>query len=96
VDLERLLVKHRTAIRDIVERHGASGPRIFGSAARGESRLDSDLDILVTPGPKFSLFDHIAIKQDLEALLGIRVDVATEGGLHWTIRDKVLSESVPL
>jgi predicted nucleotidyltransferase len=33
---------------------------------------------------------------DLEDLLGCRVDIVTEEGLHWYIRDKVLKEAVPL
>ena len=38
---------HRDSIRGIVLRNGATNPRVFGSAARGEDTEDSDLDLLV-------------------------------------------------
>jgi predicted nucleotidyltransferase len=43
-----------------------------------------------------SLLDHVALMQDLEDLLGKKVDIVTESGLHWYIRDRVLAEAVPL
>jgi predicted nucleotidyltransferase len=33
---------------------------------------------------------------ELEDLLGVKVDVATEPTLHWVIRDRVLAEARPL
>jgi predicted nucleotidyltransferase len=41
------LSTHRDAVRRIVEAHRARNPRVFGSAARGEDRDDSDLDLLI-------------------------------------------------
>jgi hypothetical protein len=64
--------------------------------ARGEARANSDLDLLAQPGPKTSLFDHIGLEQDLEDLLGRKVEVVSEGALHWYIRDRVLAEARPL
>ena len=43
-----------------------------------------------------SVFDLVGFWQDLEALLGRKVDVVEPEGLHWFIRDKVLDEAVPL
>jgi len=51
--------------------------RVFGSLARGEAGPDSDIDILVKRDPGRSLLDIVAIKQDLEDLLGCEVDVVT-------------------
>ena len=33
---------------------------------------------------------------DLEDLLGVKVDIATDHTLHWVIRDRVLAEARPL
>jgi predicted nucleotidyltransferase len=85
---EALLV-HRATIHQIVQRHHAENPRIFGSAARGNDRDGSDLDILVDPLPGMTLFDVGGIIDELEKLLGVPVDVLTPGALS-----PALSESV--
>lgn len=69
---------------------------MFGSVARGEARADSDVDFLVDLEPGRSLLDRVALIQDLEDLLGCRVDVATEKGLKDRVRERVLREAVPL
>ena len=75
---------------------GAYNVRVFGSVARGEANSESDIDFLVDLGPNRSLFDLGGLLADLEDLLGCRVDVVTEQGLHWYIRDRVLAEAQPL
>jgi len=70
--------------------------RLFGSVVRNEARKSSDVDLLVKMERGRSLLDRIALKQELEDLLGCKVDVVTERALHWYIRDRVLEEAVPL
>lgn len=91
-----LLRARREDILRLAARHGARDVRVFGSAARGESGPASDLDFLVTTGDVTSPWFPTGLKEDLEALLGREVDVVTENALHWSIRDKVLREAVPL
>jgi len=88
--------EHRTEILQLAREHGAYNVRLFGSVARGEDQPDSDLDLLVEMEPGRSLLDHIALKQDLEGLLGRDVDVVTEASLHPRLRDRVLREAVSL
>lgn len=91
-----LLEAYRTEIREIAERHGAKSIRVFGSVARGDARPDSDVDFLVTvKGPTSPWFPG-GLVADLEELLGRRVQVVTEDGLHDLLRDQVLSEAVPV
>ena len=77
-------------------KHGAHRVRVFGSVARGDARADSDVDFLIQLDEERSLLDHVALVQDLEDLLGRKVDVITENAIHWYIRDRVLAEAVPL
>jgi uncharacterized protein len=84
------------AIREVARRNGAKRVRIFGSFARGECRAGSDLDLLVDLEPGRSILDLIAIKQDVEDLLGRPVDVVTEASLSPYIRDAVLKEAVAI
>ena len=92
----KLIQEKREEILSLAAKHGASNVRIFGSVARGEDRLDSDVDFLVEIEAGRSLLDHIALIQDLEDLLGRKVDVAEVENLHWYIRDRVLQEAIPL
>ena len=88
--------EHRTEILQVARENGAYDVRLFGSVARGEDRPDSDLDLLVRMEDGRSLLDHVALKQDLEDLLGRDVDVVTEASLHPGLRDRVLREAVSL
>jgi predicted nucleotidyltransferase len=91
-----ILQKYRTEILDLAMRHGARDVRVFGSLARGEGNEDSDLDLLVKLGEGRSLLDLVGLKQDLEDLLSRPVDVVTERALSPYLRERVLSEAVPL
>jgi len=86
----------REQILEIAERHGAYNVRVFGSAARGETGPDSDVDLLVDVRPTHSRWFPAGLILDLEELLDREVDVVTEGALHWYIRDQILEEAVPL
>jgi len=90
------LEEKRSEILRIATGHGAQNVRVFGSRARGEARRDSDLDLLITLEEGRSLLDLVAIKQDLEDLLGCSVDVVTEAAISPYIRDGVLQQAVPL
>ena len=94
--MDKTLKKQRQKILAIAARHGARNVRVFGSAARGKVGPDSDFDLLVELDEGRSLLDHVALIQDLEDLLGRKVDVVTDGALHWYIRERVLQEAVPL
>lgn len=94
--IDQIIQQKRDEILRIAARHGARNIHLFGSLARGEAKLGSDLDLLVQLDPNRSLLDLIAIKQDLEDLLGCEVDVVTEAAISPYIREQVLKEAVPL
>lgn len=87
---------HREEIYRIAERHKVSNVRVFGSVARNEADDDSDLDLLVDPGPHCSLWDLSGFALDVEDLINVFTQVATPNGLKARIRDRVLSEAVPV
>jgi predicted nucleotidyltransferase len=96
VGINDLLGSKREEILQIAARHGAHNVRVFGSVARGEATPESDLDFLVELEPGRSLLDHVALLQDLESLLGRKVDLVEPEALHWYIRDRILQEAIPL
>ena len=88
--------QHRHEILAAAARHGARNVRVFGSAARGDDRADSDLDLLVEMADDRSLLDLVALEQELEALLHCPVDVLTEQSLAPAIRQRVSADARPL
>lgn len=62
--------------------HGMSNPRVFGSVAAGRETPASDLDLLVDAAPNLDLLDIVDAATELEAQLGIPVDIITSRSLH--------------
>lgn len=90
------LERHRAAVRHASARYRLANPRIFGSTARGSDTVESDLDLLVDPLPRTTLFDVGGLQEELEALLGVRVDVRTPGDLPEAVRSRVIAEAKPV
>ena len=86
----------RAAIRAATGRHRSANPRVFGSVLRGTDEDGSDLDLLVDAQPGTTLFDLGGLQAELEALLGVPVDVLTAGDLPVKFRDQVLAEARPV
>ena len=95
-DIKTLIKTRRKEILRLAAKHGVTSIRVFGSVARGEARPESDSDFLVEVGPNRSPWFPAGLINDLEDLLGVKVDVTTQGSLHWYIRERVLSEAQPL
>ena len=61
----------------------------------GEGGEESHIDIMVKTGAVTSPWFQAGLIEDLERLLGRKVEVVTENAVHWYIRDKILQEAVP-
>jgi predicted nucleotidyltransferase len=91
-----VLEQNREAIREATTRFNAANPRVFGSVARGEDGPDSDIDILVDALPGITLFDLGGLQHALEMLLEVKVDLVTSGGIHPSMRDRIMSEAAAI
>jgi predicted nucleotidyltransferase len=88
--------QRRRQVVAAVESHGASSVRVFGSVARGDDTEASDVDLLVRLAPGTGLLQLGRLVDDLERVLGVRVDVVPESDLKPEIRARVEAEAVPL
>ncbi len=86
----------RSAVREATGRFRAANPRVFGSVLHGNDREGSDLDLLVDALPGATLFDLGGLQEELEALLGIHVDLLTPADLPPKFRATVLAEARPI
>jgi predicted nucleotidyltransferase len=70
---------------------------VFGSALRPDFQHSSDIDLLVTfaPNADWSLLDHIHMQQELQEMLGRRVDLISKRALvespNWLRRDEIIN-----
>jgi predicted nucleotidyltransferase len=87
----------RSEILRVVSMHGGKpGVLVFGSVARGEAGPDSDLDLIVELAPDRSLFDRVRMVQELEDLLGARVETVSPRAIHPVLRERIYAEAQPL
>ena len=67
--------------------------RIFGSMARGESRIDSDIDLLVTFSKPISLLQMVGLERELSTIVGRKIDLLTTKSVSRYLRNRILKES---
>jgi len=96
MEIPELIGDQKELILAIAAKYGAFNVRIFGSMAQGTADETSDVDFLVDLEEGRSLFDLGGLLMDLQGLLQRKVDVLTENGLHWYIKDRILKEAKPL
>jgi uncharacterized protein len=77
-------------------RYGVSNVRVFGSVARGEEDLDSDIDLLVDLPSDLGLLGLGRLQHELETMLEARVDLVPAEGLKPQIRDMINDDVVTL
>lgn len=94
--LGRRVVQHRRALKRAASSRAASNLRVFGSVARGEETVDSDVDLLVDLAPGTGLLGLAALERDLAEILDARVDVVPASDLKPGVAREVLAEAVPL
>lgn len=80
----------------ILQRYGATRAGVFGSLIRGEMRPRRDIDILVEIPEAIGLFEFVGLKQELEKALGRKVDLVEYETIKARIRERILSEQVPI
>lgn len=90
------IVLHESQVAEICQRYHVKELFVFGSAARGEMRPGSDIDLLVDflPDAHPGLLDLSAMKREFSELLGRPVDLAVKPGLKPRIRSRVLADAL--
>ncbi len=83
-------------IADICRKYQVKELSVFGSAARGDLRPDSDLDLLVEFQPEASLglFEFAGMEEELAVAVGRKVDLVSKRGLKPRVRPSVLRDAI--
>jgi predicted nucleotidyltransferase len=88
----------RAALAAFARRHGVLFLAVFGSAARGELKTTSDVDVMMDlpADSPAGLFEQVRMASELEALFGRRVDLVTRASLKPRVRETVEREAFVL
>ena len=84
-----------TDIAGICRRYHVKELAVFGSAARGGMRPDSDIDLLVEflPEANVGLLQHFAAEREFSQLFGRKVDLVSKRALRRALKDEVLEQA---
>lgn len=97
--LYELLEARRDDFERLLEKYAASGPRLFGSVARGTAHAGSDIDILVEMDPADGnlLMRASGLMEETRTLFGRDdIDIFPVQLLKREISASALAEAVPL
>jgi len=83
-------------IQPVAKRYGVERVFLFGSYARGDVKLDSDIDIRIDSGAIRDFFELAGFHIDLENALSKSVDVLTTGSLEDKFLSRIANEEVML
>ncbi len=78
----------------IAKKYGVSQIFLFGSYARGEATVSSDIDLRIEKGRLRGLIALAALHGDLEEVLGKKVDLLTTGSLEYEFLQRIAKEEI--
>jgi predicted nucleotidyltransferase len=84
----------RRQLPELRRRFAVARLALFGSVARNEATERSDVDVLVDFDGPTSFDDYFGLKEELEAALGARVDLATRAMLKPRVKPRIEAEAV--
>ena len=90
------VLKKLSSHRRLLEGYGVKDIRLFGSVARGEAGIGSDVDLLVEfePTAHIGMFEFSRLRRELSQLLGRNVDLVTPDALHKGMKADILREAI--
>lgn len=88
----------RRAVGQLARRYALERVSAFGSAVRADFRPESDVDVLIKPGPqaRLGVGDLMSIQEELETMFGREVDVVKAEAMNDRARDRARQEEVVL
>ena len=94
--LARRLRAARRQVIEMVEAAGGSNVRVFGSVATGQEHEGSDIDLLFRMDQPLGLMDLAGLEIELGTILHADVDLVPDTNIRPAMRERILSEAVPL
>ena len=92
----REALRRQNHSRENLRTHHVRHIAVFGSTARDQATLHSDVDLLVEfePGARVGLFAFVRLLDFLTNVMDTRIDLATPGALRPEMRDEIVTEAI--
>ncbi|CAK7068344.1 hypothetical protein CUZ56_02375 [Saezia sanguinis] len=90
-----ILAQHRQEAIHIIEEHKGLNPRVFGSVARGDDTINSDINIMID-AQECSMVDLGRMRTDLQKLLGVPVSLIPSDFMFPQIEQATTVQTIPL
>jgi len=92
-EIKRKLREHKPHLQ---EKYNVKEIGIFGSHVHGNQTSSSDIDILVDFSHPIGLIKFIKLEEELEEILGSKVDLVPKKGIKVDLKETILKEAVPV
>ncbi|HTD39481.1 MAG TPA: nucleotidyltransferase family protein [Mucilaginibacter sp.] len=90
------LEQYQQLILPVLKRYFIKRAAIFGSFSKGNATPTSDIDLLIEPGEKFTLFKMLQLEQEISELISRKVDLVEYSSLKPSIKDEVLLSAITI
>lgn len=87
---------YQQLILPVLKRHFIKRAAIFGSFAKGNTRIDSDVDLLIEPEKDFTIFKMLKLEEEISELIKRKVDLVEYSALKPSIINEVLSSAITI
>ena len=88
--------QYQQLILPVLKRYFIKRASIFGSFAKGDVNVNSDVDLLIEPGKGFTIFKMLKLEEEISGLLKRKVDLVEYSALKSSIREDVLLSAITI
>ena len=88
--------QYQQLILPVLKRYFIKRAAIFGSFAKGDVNVNSDVDLLIEPGKGFTIFNMLKLEEEISDLIKRKVDLVEYSALKSSIREEVLLSAITI
>lgn len=92
----RLYQDHRDEVDPVLDEYGVTKVIAFGSRARADAGVESDLDLAIEVPAETTAFDLVHLQDALTSAFGVEVHVVTLRSANRRLRDQIERDGVVL
>ncbi len=88
--------RYKQLILPVLRRNLIKRAAIFGSVAKGNFNVNSDLDLLIEGDAAFTMFKLLSLEEEISELVNRKVDLVEYNAIKPSIRQEVLQSAIAI